>query len=73
MNKITNCLKALNIFFILILLSSCNGEFNFNKRIKNNDPIINSVYEKLKNFKKNGFIISKKEVEDFFYLLIKNN
>ena len=42
MNKITNYLKALNIFFILILLSSCNGEFNFNKRIKNNDPIINS-------------------------------
>ena len=42
MNKITKCLKALNIFFILILLSSCKGEFNFNKRIKNNDPIINS-------------------------------
>ena len=42
MNKITNYVKALNIFFILILLSSCNGEFNFNKRIKNNDPIINS-------------------------------
>ena len=42
MHKITKCLKALNIFFILTLLSSCNGEFNFNKRIKNNDPIINS-------------------------------
>ena len=42
MNKITNCVKALNIFFILILLSSCNGEFNFNKKNKNNDPIINS-------------------------------
>ena len=35
-------IKALNIFFILILLSSCNGEFNFNKKIKKNDPIINS-------------------------------
>jgi len=42
MNKITNCVKGLNIFFILILLSSCNGEFNFNKENKNNDPIINS-------------------------------
>ena len=42
MNKITNCVKALNIFFILILLSSCNGEFDFNKRDKNNLQIINS-------------------------------
>ena len=42
MNKITNCVKALNIFFILILLSSCNGEFDFNKRDKNNIQIINS-------------------------------
>ena len=40
---------------------------------RKDDLLINSVYEKLKNFKKNGFIISKKEVEDFFYLLIKNN
>tara|TARA_B100000900_G_scaffold353221_1_gene321275 strand:+ start:54 stop:404 length:351 start_codon:yes stop_codon:yes gene_type:complete len=42
MNKIANFLKASNIFFILIFLSSCNGEFNFNKRNKINDPIINS-------------------------------
>ena len=42
MYKITNCVKALKIFFILILLSSCNGEFNFNKSDKNNSPIINS-------------------------------
>ena len=42
MNKITNFIKALNIFFILILLSSCNGEFNFKNENKNNDPIINS-------------------------------
>ena len=40
---------------------------------KKDDQIINSIYEKLKNFKKNGLIITKKEVEDFFYLLIKNN
>ena len=38
---------------------------------KKDDQIINSIYEKLKNFKKNGLIITKKEVEDFFYLLIK--
>ena len=42
--------------------------------MKNKDiQLINSIYEKLKNFKKNGLIITKKEVEDFFYLLIKNN
>ena len=40
---------------------------------KKDDQIINSLYEKLKNFKKNGLKITKKEVEDFFYLLIKNN
>ena len=42
MNKITTCIKALNIFFILFLLSSCNGEFNFNNKDKINDQIINS-------------------------------
>ena len=38
---------------------------------RKDDQLINSLYEKLKNFKKDGFIISKKEVEDFFFLLIK--
>ena len=42
MNYITNCIKASSIFFILILLSSCNGEFTLNKKNKTNDPIINS-------------------------------
>ena len=37
------------------------------------DKLINSLYEKLKNFKKEGLKITKKEVEDFFYLLIKKN
>ena len=37
------------------------------------DQLINSLYEKLKNFKKEGLIITKKEVEDFFYLLIKKD
>ena len=40
---------------------------------KKDDQLINSIYKKLKNFKKNGLIITKKEVEDFYYLLIKNN
>ena len=40
---------------------------------KKDDIIINSLYEKLKNFKKDGITITKKEVEDFFYLLINNN
>ena len=42
--------------------------------MKNKDyQIINSLYEKLKNFKKEGLIVTKKEVEDFFYQLINNN
>ena len=40
---------------------------------KKDDQLINSLYEKLNNFKKEGLIITKKEVEDFFYLLIKKN
>ena len=40
---------------------------------KKDDQLINSIYEKLKNFKKDGLLITKKEVADFFYLLIKNN
>tara|TARA_Y100000589_G_scaffold114937_1_gene109085 strand:- start:385 stop:519 length:135 start_codon:yes stop_codon:yes gene_type:complete len=40
---------------------------------KKDEQLINSIYEKLKNFKKEGLIISKKEVEDFFYLLINKN
>ena len=40
---------------------------------RNDDQLINSLYEKLKDFKKDGLKITKKEVEEFFYLLIKNN
>ena len=40
---------------------------------KKDDILINSLYEKLKNFKKDGLTITKKEVEDFFYFLIKND
>ena len=49
MKRIKNYLKPVNIFFILILLTSCNGEFNFN-RIKNkNKPLINSQENNLKD------------------------
>ena len=40
---------------------------------KKDEQLINSVYEKLKNFKKEGLTITKKEIEDFFYFLIKKN
>ena len=40
---------------------------------KNDDELINSLYEKLKSFKKEGLTIKKKEVEDFFSLLINKN
>ena len=40
---------------------------------RKDDKLINSLYEKLSNFKEEGLIITKKEVEEFFYLLIKNN
>ena len=40
---------------------------------RKDDLLINSLYEKLKDFKKDGLKITKKEVEEFFYLLIKNN
>ena len=42
MNKIANFVKSLNIFLILILLSSCDGEFNFNNSNDKNDQLINS-------------------------------
>ena len=40
---------------------------------KKDEQLINSIYEKLKIFKKDGLKITKKEVEDFFYLLINKN
>tara|TARA_Y100001978_G_scaffold184667_1_gene183150 strand:+ start:424 stop:552 length:129 start_codon:yes stop_codon:yes gene_type:complete len=40
---------------------------------KKDIQLINSLYKKLNNFKKEGLLITKKEVEDFFYLLIKKN
>ena len=49
MNKITNFVKALKVFFIIILLSSCNGEFNFNNKSKKNDPVINSQISNTKD------------------------
>ena len=49
MNKIKNFLKVLNIFFILILLSSCTGKFNFNKNNNKKDILINSQKSNTKN------------------------
>ena len=40
---------------------------------KKDEQLINSLYEKLKFFQKDGLKITKKEVEDFFYLLINKN
>jgi len=40
---------------------------------KKDKQLINSLYEKLNNFKKEGLNITKNEVEEFFYLLIKKN
>ena len=37
------------------------------------DQLINTLYEKLNKFKEEGLTITKKEVEDFFYLLINKN
>ena len=42
MIKIKNFSISLNIFFILILISSCNGELNFNNTDNKKDTIINS-------------------------------
>ncbi len=40
---------------------------------KKDDQLINSLYEKLRIFEKDGLIITKKEVEDFYYSLKKKN
>tara|TARA_Y100001978_G_scaffold10837_1_gene8786 strand:- start:2240 stop:2368 length:129 start_codon:yes stop_codon:yes gene_type:complete len=39
----------------------------------NDEQLIKSLYEKLKMFKKEGMMITKKEVEDFFYFMINKN
>ncbi len=65
MNKITNYLKVLNIFFILILLSSCNEEFNFNKRDKNNDPIINSQRSNTKDKLEITISCNEESIEEY--------
>ena len=49
MYKIQNLTKVLNIFFILILLSSCNGQFSFNKTNNKSDQLINSQKSNIKD------------------------
>ena len=40
---------------------------------KQDSQLINSIYQKLKIFKKDGLKITKKEIEDYFHLLINKN
>ena len=49
MNKFKKCINIINIFFILFFVSSCNGEFNFDKTKNKNDQFINSEKSKLKD------------------------
>ena len=65
MKKFLNCVQALNIFFILILLSSCNGEFNFNKKNKNNDQIIKSQTSNTKNKLEITISCNEKSIEEY--------
>ena len=79
MDKIKNYLNLLNFFFILIFLSSCNGEFNFNRTNKKSIPLINSQKSNNKNkleitiscdeesiekYLKDGWRIKNKESKD---------
>ena len=66
MNKITNFVKAFNIFFILILLSSCNGEFNFNKTNKKNDLLINSEKSNTKEILEITIACDEDTIEKYF-------
>tara|TARA_Y100000589_G_scaffold32746_1_gene27339 strand:- start:168 stop:296 length:129 start_codon:yes stop_codon:yes gene_type:complete len=40
---------------------------------KKDDQLINSLYKKLNKLKEEGLIITKKEVEEFFYFLINKD
>tara|TARA_Y100001978_G_scaffold4882_1_gene4071 strand:- start:389 stop:748 length:360 start_codon:yes stop_codon:yes gene_type:complete len=79
MNKIKSFAKVLNIFLIFILLSSCNGEFKFNKANKKNDQLINSEKsnskdnleitiscneESIENYLKDGWKIKDKKSKE---------
>ncbi len=79
MNKIINFVKTLNLFLILILLSSCNGEFNFNKSNNKNEPSLNSQKsntenkleikiscdeENIEKYLKDGWIIKNKKSKE---------
>ena len=47
MNIIKNYLKSINIFLILIFLSSCNGKFNFNNTKNKNIKSESNYKDKL--------------------------
>ncbi len=40
---------------------------------KTNDQLINSIFNKLKKYEHKGIKIKRKDVEDFYYMLIKSN
>ena len=49
MYRIKSYLKAISIFYILVFLSSCNGEINFNKIKNKNNQFIKSDKINLKD------------------------
>tara|TARA_B100000212_G_C27076400_1_gene406195 strand:- start:434 stop:562 length:129 start_codon:yes stop_codon:yes gene_type:complete len=40
---------------------------------KKDEELINSIFYKLKSHENKGIKINKQQVEEFYYLLIKNN
>ena len=65
MDKIKNFVKAINISFILILLTSCNGEFNFNNKNNRNDPLLNSKRSETKDKIKVTISCDEESIEKF--------
>ena len=65
MDKIKKFVKALNIFYLLILLSSCNGDFNFNKTNNKNDQINNSQKSNTKDKLEITISCNEKNIEKY--------
>tara|TARA_Y100001978_G_scaffold190230_1_gene193255 strand:+ start:452 stop:811 length:360 start_codon:yes stop_codon:yes gene_type:complete len=76
MNKINKYLETIYIFLVIILISSCNGELNFNRVKNKNDSFIESDKsnfkdkleitiscgeESIEKYLKEGWKIKKKE------------
>ena len=65
MDKTKNYLKAINIFFIIIFLSSCNGALNLNGPKNNNDQLINSDKSNLNNKLKIKISCDEESIEKY--------